>query len=174
MAWRSSFEASVLLAGCLPEAGSVNAKICSASSAIDCSATAQPQSLQPTFRKERLLQLGGQLHALRQSCGLLLPPFRELEVLCGLLEDDHAVAHLEVPELPVNVERYQLRVRGVVHVEETEQRAKLPLQLCDAVHREPFGPDRTTVFHNRPGAHFDGRVLVDDVLVEIEDGPARA
>src|SRR5574343_1711898 len=117
MAWRASLEASVLLAGCLPEAGSVNAKICSASSAIDCSATAQPQSLQASFREERLLQLGGQLHALRQSCRLLLPPFRELKVLCGLLEDDHAVAHLEVSELPVDVERHQLGVRSVVHVE---------------------------------------------------------
>src|SRR5574343_1697624 len=129
MAWRASLDASVLLAGCLPLAGSVNAKIWSASSAIDCSATPQPQSLQASLRKERLLQLRGQLHTFRQSCGLLLPPFRELEVLCGLLEDDHAVAHFEVPELAVDVKRYQLGVRGIVHVEEAEQRAKFPLQL---------------------------------------------
>src|SRR5574343_652249 len=109
MAWRASLEASVLLAGCLPEAGSVNAKICNDSNAIDCSATAQPQSLQASLREERLLQLRGELHTLRQSCGLFLPPFRELEVLCGFSKDDHAIAHLEIAELPVDVERNQPR-----------------------------------------------------------------
>src|SRR5574343_1093013 len=174
MAWRASLEASVLLAGCLPEAGSVNAKICSASSAIDCSATAQPQSLQASLREERLLQLRGQLHALRQARRLLLPPFRKLEVLCGLSEDDHAVAHFKVSKLSVDIERYQLRVRGVVHVEQREEAPELSLQLHDAVHRESLGPDRTAVLHDRPRTHFNRGVLIDDVLVEVKDGPARA